>query len=222
MPAPCTVIKADPVPALLPRRATLSPATSTDQPWLMLALRSPTLMTVRRVPPPPCPIRHRTDVSDSQSVDSHEVMPSLLPVVYPTVPILAPCTVIDADPDPALFPCRITLVPPISDVHPCVMLPARLSPVITSRRVPLALCPTRHLTEVSDAHSVLSQPVSPARPLVVYPNTPMLAPCTVATLEPVLAWFPITAILNTPTSTDHPWLMLFPCWATVMTARPLA
>jgi hypothetical protein len=40
-----------------------------------------------------------------------------------TSPMLAPCTVTDADPVPARFCRRITLKAPTSTDHPCVTLP---------------------------------------------------------------------------------------------------
>ena len=47
---------------------------------------------------------HLTDVSDSHSVPSQPVCPSLAIAVYATSPRLAPCTVTDADPVPARLP----------------------------------------------------------------------------------------------------------------------
>ena len=95
---PCTVTDAEPVPARLPRRVMLSPATSADHPCVTLPPRSPVVITTRRVPRPPCPTMHRTDVSDSHSVASHPVCPSLTTPVYATSPMLDPCTVTDAEP----------------------------------------------------------------------------------------------------------------------------
>ena len=62
--------------------------------------RSPAVITTRRVPRAPCPTMHRTDVSDSHSVPSHPVCPSLIIAVYANSPRLAPCTVTDVDPVP--------------------------------------------------------------------------------------------------------------------------
>jgi len=77
--------------------------------------------------------------------------------------MLEPCTVADVNPVPALFWRRITLSPPRSDDHVCVVLPPRPPTVITTRLVPQAPCAVRHLTEVSDSHSVDSHPVCPSR-----------------------------------------------------------
>ena len=65
--------------------------------------RSPAVITTRRVPDTPCPLKHLIKVSDSHSVASHPVCPSRARPVYVTSPIPAPCTVNDADPVPARF-----------------------------------------------------------------------------------------------------------------------
>ena len=75
MPAPGTVIDADPVPAPFCRRITLNAPTSTDHPCVLLPPRSPTGITTRCVPRAPCVIPHLTDVSDSHPVASHPVCP---------------------------------------------------------------------------------------------------------------------------------------------------
>ena len=65
---------------------------------------SEAVITTRRVCDEPRPTMHLTDVSDSHSVPSHPVCPSLPMLVYATSPRPAPCTVIDADPVPARLP----------------------------------------------------------------------------------------------------------------------
>lgn len=140
--APCIVSDMDPVPSMLLRRITLSPGKSTDQPWLRLPPRSPAVTTTRRVPLAPCPIRHRTDVSDSHSVDSTPLRPTRALPVYITVPKPFPNTVIDDAPVPARLPLRISLIPEPSIDHTWLTLPAMLPAVITTRRVPRAPCPT--------------------------------------------------------------------------------
>ena len=74
-PAPCTVTDAEPVPARLELRRTLTALMSADQAWLMLPDRDPAVMTVRLDPWCPRAARHLTDVSDSQLVPSHPVCP---------------------------------------------------------------------------------------------------------------------------------------------------
>jgi hypothetical protein len=103
---PCTVSIAEPVPAWLTRRNTRSPPMSTDHPWLALPSRCPAVITTRRVALAPCPTRHRTDVSDCHCVPSHPVCPWRIFAVYETIPMLDPCTIIDADPVPAWLACR--------------------------------------------------------------------------------------------------------------------
>ena len=79
---------------------------------------------------------HLTDVSDSHSVPSHPVHPSLPMLVYATSPRLAPCTVTDADPVPARFDLLAELNDSMSNVRPCVPLAPRSPAVIATRRVP--------------------------------------------------------------------------------------
>jgi hypothetical protein len=80
------------------------------------------------------------DVSDSHCVASHPVCPSRARPVYVTSPMLAQCTVTDADPVPVQLCRRITLKAPTSTDHTCVTLPPRSPTVIVTRRVPLAPC----------------------------------------------------------------------------------
>ena len=75
---------------------------------------------------------------------------------------------------------RIVLILPVASVdQACVRLPC-CSPVVTTAcLVPSTVAPVRHLTDVSDTHSVPSHPVDPSCDLPVYPAIPMLAPYTV-------------------------------------------
>jgi hypothetical protein len=90
MPDPCTVIDADPESAWFNRRILLKDTVSADHPWLVVPPRPPTVITTRRVPTAPCPIRHRTDVSDSQLVPSHPVGPWRVLTVRRVRPMPAP------------------------------------------------------------------------------------------------------------------------------------
>jgi hypothetical protein len=128
--------------------------------------------------------------------------------VYVTIPMLDPCTVIDAEPVPARFPSRVLLILDVSTDQAFVTLPIRCPTVITDRRVPPAPCPSRHLTDVSDAQSVDSHLVVEYRARPVYVTMPMLAPCTVIDADPVPARFTGRALLNLPKSIDHTWLTL--------------
>jgi len=140
--APCTVSDMDPVPSMLLRRITLSPGKSIDQPWLKLPLSSPAVTTTRRVLLAPCPIWHRTDVSDSHSVVSTPLRPTRALPVYVTVPKFFPSNVIDDAPVPARLPLRISLMPEPSNDHAWLTLPTLPESVINARRVPRAPCPT--------------------------------------------------------------------------------
>ena len=124
--------------------------------------------------------------------------------------MLAACIVTDADPVPGRFCRGITLSAPTSTDHPCVLLPPRSPTVITTRRVPREPCVALHLTDVSDSHTVTSQPVCPPPRFIVCDTNPMPAPCTVIDAEPVLAQLTRRITLNAPTSTDHPCVLLPP------------
>ena len=203
MPDPCTVTDADPVLPRLPRRSTLLAGMSADQAWLLLPIRSPVVNTTRRVPRAPCPTRHLTDVSDSQSVPSHLVCPCLEPIEYARNPMLEPCKVIDVDPVPARLARRAALTIPTSYDQEALALPSLLPTVITTRRVPRVPCPAMHLTDVSDSHSVPSHIVLPSRARPVYVASPRLDPCIVTETDPVPAAFIRLATLNAGTSTDQ-------------------
>jgi hypothetical protein len=186
MPAPCTVSEFDPVTALLIPRVTLTPPESDDQTSVTLELLTPAVHVTRRVPASPCAARPITNVSEAQIVRSHPVNPNRALPVYITIPKPAPCTVAITDPVLALFTASVTLNPLTSKDQASVKLPARSPTVITDCLDPATACPTRHLTDVSDTHSVDSHPDLPARDLPVYPTVPILAPCTVIDLAPTL------------------------------------
>jgi len=133
--------------------------------------------------------------------------------------MLEPCTVTDIDPVPARFWRRITFSPPRSDEHVCVVLPPRPPTVITTRRVPRAPCAVRHLTEVSDSHSVDSHAVRPSRARLVYVTSPMLEPCNVTELDPVPARFWRRITISPDLSADKARVMLPPLSPAVITIR---
>jgi len=81
--------------------------------------------------------------------------------------MLEPCSVTDVDPVLARLPLRTTLISTTFVDHACDRLPLRSSAVIISLLVPRPACPTRHLTEVSDSHSVDSHAVRPSRAFAV-------------------------------------------------------
>ena len=88
------------------------------------------------------------------------------------------------------------------------MLPPRSAAVSTTRRVPLAPWPTKHLNEVSECHFVFSHPVLSNRALLEKQAYPMLAPCTVTEDVPVLARFVLCIVLILVKSTEYAFDML--------------
>ena len=80
--APCTVTLAEPVPARFARLATLiRPPMSVLHASVTDPDDSPAVTDTRRVPIDPWAIWHLIDVSDSHSVASHPVCPTLVPAV---------------------------------------------------------------------------------------------------------------------------------------------
>ena len=145
----------------------------------------PAETATRRVPRPPCPARHRTDVSDSHSVPSHPVCPDRTIAVTAVSPTPAPCTVTDADPVPARLYPSITLSLPVSMDSPMLPVPDRSPAVIVTRRLPEA-----------------------DRPIAVSATSPRPAPCTVTDADPVPALFSRRITLIHPMSTEYPSDML--------------
>ena len=133
-------------------------------------------------------------------------------------PTPAPCTVTHADPVPAVFPLRITLMAVASTDHASLTLPALCPMDKTVRFVPPPPPPVRHLTHVSEPHPVASHPDLPNRDLAVPPASPKPIPCKVTDAEPVPMRFTRLAALSLAASTDHPWLKLPTRATTVITA----
>ena len=177
IPVPPSVTTNEPVPARLPLRTALTPGTSHDKPLLTVPPRPPAVITARRVPPAPWPVRHLTAVSDSQSVPSHPECPSRPLAVCLATPRPDPCTVIDAEPVPPPLARRTMLPTDTSSDTAIVKLPPLCPTVITARRVPRTPCPAVHLTAVSDSQSVPSHPECPSRPRAVAAASPSPPPC---------------------------------------------
>ena len=163
MPAPLTVTLADPVDAWFARTSTLSIAPSAEKPTDTLPARIPEVTTIRRLCPTPELVWLRADVSDSHVVLSHPVSPADIAGQYEARPILAPRTVTLADPVAALLArvATLSIGPSIDSIS--VPLPTRIPAVTSTRPVPLSPCPALHCIDVSDTHSVPSQPVPRAR-----------------------------------------------------------
>jgi len=114
---PCTVTEANPEACRFTSCRTLKPGVSVDHACVTLPDCPLAVTTARLDPCTPCPTLHLTDMSETQSVASHPVRPSRVQPVYAIVPMLAPCTVTDAVPDPAWFCCCITQGPDASVDH---------------------------------------------------------------------------------------------------------
>ena len=201
--SPCTVSDCVPTVIWFTTRNALKPANSNENASDTVPNRPWKVIDARRVPDTPCPTLHLIDVSDTHSVASHPVCPSRPRPVYPAFPMLVPCTVTDSDPTASRFNDDSTLSPIMSVDIDSVTLPHRPPAVITTRRVPDIPCPTLHLIDVSDTHSVASHPVCPFRLRLVDPVIPMPIPCTVTDTFPLGTKFKDVNALGLATSTDH-------------------
>ena len=119
----------------------------------------PKVKTTRREAQEIWVTEHTIEDSDCHKDASDDEPETLTPSVRETKPTYDPCTVTDAEPVPARLPRRAMLSPAMSADHPEDTLPPRSPAVITTRRVPRAPCPTMHLIDVSDSHSVVSDAV---------------------------------------------------------------
>ena len=90
IPAPCTVMLADPVAAPLALVIALSDAVSADTAHVTLADRIPDVNVTRLLPASPCPAQHETAVSDAHVVASHADFPMPADMVDAIPPIPAP------------------------------------------------------------------------------------------------------------------------------------
>ena len=159
--APCTVMLADPVAALLPRLSKLIDALSADRADDVLPIIAPAVKTALRLPVTECPILQRTDDPDVHSVRSQDVSPSDDAAVYPLRPMLAPLIDTLTDPVAAPFTRNIPDTDPSSPEKEPVALPSSCPALTTNPRLPIAVLIDWHRTAESDSHAVLSQPVCP-------------------------------------------------------------
>lgn len=143
-------------------------------------------------------------MSDPHVVASHADPPTAPDTVAAPSPRPAPDTVTLAEPAGASFDLPVTLSKGPSLETPPVALPADLPDVTTSLSVCVPTDPARHAADVSDCHSVASQPDPPALPRVDGDASPMLAPDTVTLVDPVTPPFPRRAPLTDALSTDIP------------------
>jgi hypothetical protein len=223
IPDPCTVTRAEPVPAPFALLTPLSPAGPIVYATLTLPTRPPTLTLALQLPPTPCPpAMHRTDVSDTHSDPSDDVGPKRTNPVKDSTPTPPPCTVTLIDPVAApLVRCSTLNPEPTPAEKPKLMLPARPPTVTDSFRLPPAPSPLLHRIDVSDSHPVPSQPVTPPRTAPVAIADPIPAPCTVTLDDPVDPTFARLVELPVPPSIDIPRVRLPPTAPTLATTRRL-
>ena len=176
----------------------------------MLPPRSPAVMASLCDPDRPDPILHRTDVSDSHSLDSHPLPAFRAIDDHPASPIPAPATLRLADPVAARFIPRTELEPPPSADTALVVLPCRSPAVTLTALVPPSPDPTPHRTDVSDSHPLLSHTLLPVRPETDAPATPIPPPTTVMLADPVAARFALRSPLARVESADIACVAL-PC-----------
>ena len=141
--------------------------------------------------PNDCPLRHFTDVSDVQTLASQavgELAPSRTTEEYEPCPNPDPCTVTLTDPVCGALPLDIELSVTESTEADWETLPTRIPEVMTTRLDLESELTVRHLTDVTDSHSVPSHPVCPDRTIAVIccVANPMLPPKTTIDADPVL------------------------------------
>jgi hypothetical protein len=105
------------------------------------------------------------------------------------------------DPVDIALPAPTALAPAISTDSPEDMLPTLLPTLIESRMLPPKPDPITHRVELSDVHSVRSHTLRPVLDETEYPESPILAPCTVTKPNPFAPEFAFRAVLadNVPT-----------------------
>ena len=131
--------------------------------------------------------------------------------------MFVPCRVTLLDPVAAPFTRRAVLIFRTSAEKLDVMLPARISTVSRSPRLPPTPCPAWLLTDVSELHVVRSHAVCNARIAAVKDARPMLAPCTVTLNPPVEAAF-VRRVTHTISSPTEKLLVMLPTRAPLVTA----
>jgi hypothetical protein len=108
----------------------------------------------------------------------------------------APCTVTLLDPVTIALPALAVLSHMMSTDSPADMLPTLLPTLIDSSMLPPLPNPIAHCAAVSDVHSVRSHTLRPVLHDTEYPASPILAPYTVTTPNPLAPEFALRAVLN--------------------------
>ena len=221
IPDPKTVTSCDPVPAPFDGISPLRTARSCDKPSLTLPDSKPAETETRRLDTPPSPPRHRTAVSDSHALRSHDVpCVRACPHTSPC-PIDAPYTVTLADPVEARFLTFTALAAPPLTEYPAVVLPSRAPALKISRTLLPTPCPAPHRTAVSDAHVVTSLALLPC---FIPPDSrepPIPDPYNVTLADPELPIFPRLATLSDGRSPDTARDTLRPTIPTLSVCRKL-
>jgi len=157
------------------------------------------------------------DVSDSHCVASQPVWPFLDLAVYAISPMLAPCTVIDADPVLALFVGLVMLTILISYEYISDCVPPLPPAVIVIRRDPCTPALIRARRLESESQSVISHLVFPPLGIAVLSAIPILDPVRVTTAEPVANLFGINIPLTLAELYENPAVALETCAPDVIT-----
>ena len=111
-PAPCKLTLAEPVAPPLLRPTVLALETSVDTALDVLPDQAATVRPSLVLLPILRPVRHLTDVPDSQLVCSNADPLTLAAALVVTKPMLAPCSVKLAEPVVTRLACRIVLIEP--------------------------------------------------------------------------------------------------------------
>jgi hypothetical protein len=137
-PAPCIVIRADPVPAAFALLGTLIACAATDSPLVSVPDLPPAVITVRPLLSlVDSAALHATAVSDSHVDSSHAVSIPRALALDSNSPRPAPCTVTLADPDAATLLARTPLPTATAKDNAPLTLPARIPAVTTDRWLPI-------------------------------------------------------------------------------------
>jgi hypothetical protein len=163
------------------------------------------------LPCPPDAARHSTEVSDTQSVSSHSVMPPEAASEYDDWPRLVPWSVTLEDPVSGELEVRTALAASSWAVKASDALLAPSPAVNVMRRLAGDPRPTFADNAVSDAHMVSSHADHPAEAVHVRPLAPRCAPCTVTIAAPDAGLFRVPARLALTESIVKPSDVLPTC-----------
>ena len=161
----------------------------------------------------------RIEQSDSHVVVSQAVGPCRLDRVNATCPNLDPCTLTMTEPVLGRLDLCVLLKGALSIEQAVDWLRGRIPAVAITRELPSAPCPTRHLTDVSEPHSVPSHPLCPSSTLSVSIFKPRPDPYTVTDVDPVPATLDTSRILTIPRSLEKTAVLVPSPWAAVISTR---